>query len=144
MAGSTQVNASGEMQVDVLSPARILARTKATQVMAPGAMGYMGILPGHAAMVAELGTGELVISGSESGAGTKFFVAGGYAEVVANKVTLLVDVVEKQGEIDVERAKRSQSRANERLASRKGDVDYARAQASLLRATGRISFAAGR
>ena len=135
------VSVAGEMQVDVLSPARLLARVKATQVQLPGYLGYMAILPGHAAMVAELGVGELVISGAEAGQGQRYFVSGGYTEVVANKVTLLLDVVEKAGEIDVERAKKAQARAQERLASRSGDVDYARAQAALTRAMGRLAFA---
>lgn len=83
-----------ELEVQVLSPAKAVFRGKATQVQAPGFLGRMGVLPGHAAMVAELGEGELILDQSE-GSPQKFRVVGGYIDVALDKVTVLADSVEK-------------------------------------------------
>lgn len=129
------------MQIEVLSPAKVIARVKAARLQVPSALGYLEILPMHTPLVAELGTGEMVLSGGEaSGIPNHYFVAGGFVEVNDEKVTVLVDVIEKKEEIDVERAKRSKQRAEERLLSKEGEVNYARAQAALARAYGRLNF----
>lgn len=126
--------------MDLLSPARVLTRVRAERVQIPGLDGALGILPGHAAMVSELGIGELVITGGELKTPERFFIAGGYTEVADDKVTVLVDVVERPKEIDVERAKKAKQRALETLARRTGDVDYPRAQLALKRAEQRLAF----
>jgi F-type H+-transporting ATPase subunit epsilon len=131
---------AADLQVQILSPAKVVAKTHAAQVQAPGALGYMGILPGHARMVAELGIGELTLDGADGGKQV-FFVAGGYVDVASDNVTVLVDVAEKPGDIDVARAEKAKARAEQRLERKSGDVDVVRAQAALLRATQRITTA---
>lgn len=126
------------LQVSILSPAKVVARTKASHVLVPGSQGYLGILPGHARLVTELGVGELVVDG-ESGK-QLYFVSGGYLDVANDNVTLLVDVAERPGDIDVQRAEKAKARALERLDQKAG-VDVQRAQAALLRASQRLSTA---
>ena len=82
--------ANSELTVKVLTPVKALLDTSARSVNAPGVLGYMGILPGHAAMVSELGKGILVTE-QTSGTQLKFEVTGGYLEVVKNIVTIVVD-----------------------------------------------------
>ena len=81
------------LEVEILSPAKSVARANARQVNAPGALGRLGILPGHAAMVAELGTGPLSIETSEGV--QSFKITGGYIDVAMDKVTVLADSAEK-------------------------------------------------
>jgi F-type H+-transporting ATPase subunit epsilon len=137
-----------ELQVSILSPAKVVTRTKATAVQIPGALGYMGILPGHARLISEIGIGELTLEGvvaTEGGAGgggkQSYFVAGGYVDVGDDKVTILVDVVERTADIDVARAEKSKQRALERLESNETAIDLARTQASLARAQQRLAMA---
>jgi F-type H+-transporting ATPase subunit epsilon len=92
-------------------------------------------------MVAELGVGELTLEGGEAGKQV-FFVAGGYVDVASDAVTVLVDVAEKPGDIDITRAEKAKQRAEQRLERKTGDIDVVRAQAALARATQRLATAA--
>ena len=135
-----------DLDVSILSPAKVVTRVKATAVQLPGALCYMGILPGHARLISELGIGQLTLDGvvaAEGQAGGKlaYFVAGGYVDVGDDKVTVLVDVVERVADIDVARAEKAKQRAAERLESKASAVDLARAQAALARAQQRLALA---
>ena len=61
-------------------------------VQIPGADGYMGILPGHAALLSELGKGDLsYVAGGKT---ETLKINGGYVEVRDNHVRVLADRVE--------------------------------------------------
>ena len=129
-----------ELSVQILSPAKIVTKATAKQVIAPGTKGYLGVLPGHAALIAELGLGELTVE--ETGTAKQiYFITGGYINVADDHVTVLVDVIEKAADIDVVRAEKAKVRAQERLAQRAEDIDVARAQAALTRSLERIAVA---
>jgi F-type H+-transporting ATPase subunit epsilon len=130
-----------DLQVQILTPAKVVAKTAAAQVQLPGSLGYMGILPGHTKLVAELGVGELTVDAQ--GGKQSYFIAGGFVDVANDQVTVLVDVAEKPGDINRERAEKAKQRALDRLAQKTG-VDVMRAQASLLRAEGRLAISARR
>ncbi len=129
-----------EMNVELVSPAKSLAKVKASKLQVPGRDGYLGILPGHAALVTELGLGELSVEGP-SIQPMKLLVNGGYMEVVNDQVIVLVDAAESKVEIDVARAQKARERAMERLGSKDPAIDMARAQLALARADARIAFA---
>jgi F-type H+-transporting ATPase subunit epsilon len=132
----------GELNVSILTPAKVVGRFQAGQVQVPSSNGYLGILPGHAKLISELGVGELIVSTAQGR--DSFFVSGGFIDVGGgDKVTLLVDVAEKASDIDVERAKEAKRRALNRLDEKLG-VDVMRAQAALLRAEQRLTVAGRR
>ena len=129
-----------EMNIELVSPAKSLAKVKATKLSVPGRDGYIGILPGHAALVTELGLGELTVEGP-SIQPTHFLVNGGSLEVVNDQVIVLLDAAETKAEIDLARAKKALKRASERLTSKDPSVDVVRAQFALARAHARIKCA---
>ena len=136
-------NTSETMKLEILSPEKILYRGDATSVGLPGKCGYMTVLPGHAAMIAELDAGLLTYLKPQEGE-QKYFVGGGFVEVRDNQVRVLVDVIEKISEIDVERAKKSLQRAQERLSGKAQSgnmIDYERAGAAFKRAETRLNAA---
>jgi F-type H+-transporting ATPase subunit epsilon len=129
---------SQTMSVNLYSPAKPLAEVSATYLQIPGILGYMGIMPGHTALISELGIGELRIEGGDAGKGHTYFVSGGYLEVLDNNIKVLVDSVEHCDDIDVGRAKEAEERAIKRLAEKSDlDLDIARALAALERAKAR-------
>lgn len=130
------------LQVNLYSPEKPLAEISADYVHLPGAQGYLGILPGHTALISELGVGELRITGGNAGSSHAYFISGGYIEVLDDQVKILVDVVERHDEIDVDRAISAEDRAKKRLED-KADlaVDIARALAALERAKARRKLA---
>ena len=104
-------------------------------VIAPGAIGELGILPNHAPLVTALAPGELRVQ--KAGGEDPFFVSGGFLEVRNDTVTVLADTAERGDEIDLERAEAARTRA-EQLLRGEADVDKARAQASLQRSLIRL------
>ena len=69
-------------------------------------------------------------------------VSWGFAEVLPDRVTILVQASERPEEIDVERARRAKQRAEERLSKpAEAELDRERAQAALERAMARLEVA---
>ena len=92
-------------------------------------------------MVAQLGIGTLVLEGGTTAA-EKLFVSGGFVDVSRDTVMVLADVIEKPSEINVERAKKAMTRAEERLTpSKTTDVDVPRALSAKKRAQHRLELA---
>lgn len=108
-------------------------------VIAPGAAGELAILPEHAPLITPLVPGELrVRKGNDESA---YFVAGGFLEVLNDKVTILADAAEHAEEIDVARAEEARRRAQESLARRHEQPDVAAAEAALRRSLLRLRVA---
>ena len=126
-------------QLEIVTPARLLVKEVAEEAQIPGATGYLGILPGHAPLITELGVGEITYKAS--GTTHSLAVAWGFAEVLPDKVTILAEAAERPQEIDVERAQKAKERAEQRLKSSATEVDYARAEDALRRAETRIDVA---
>ncbi len=132
-----------EMQVHVVSPSRPVAKVRAHSVNLPGTLGYMTILPGHAAMISELDVGRLMIDKVEHGEKLQYFIAGGYVTVENDQVTVLADVIESSKEIDKARATKSRERALDRLTGTQAGADMERARSALQRADARLNFLEG-
>jgi F-type H+-transporting ATPase subunit epsilon len=125
------------IELIIVTPQRQLLREKVASVQLPGANGELGILPGHAPLITELGNGELSYKTS-GGEPVVLAVLSGFAEVLPDRVTVLAETAERPEEIDVERAKEALARAEKRLASTDPDVDWDRATVALQRALIRI------
>lgn len=126
-------------QLEIVTPAKLVVKDAAEEAQIPGSSGYLGILPGHAPLITELGVG--VITYKASGATHTLSVAWGFAEVLPDKVTILAEAAERPQEIDVERAQKSKDRAEERLKSNDPKIDYTRAEDALQRAETRLNVA---
>jgi F-type H+-transporting ATPase subunit epsilon len=129
------------LTLELATPTRLVVAETADEVVVPGIDGYFGVLPGHAAFLTTLGTGEVTYRiGREE---HSLAVSGGFAEVRNDKVIVLADTAERPDEIDRARAERARERAERRLSGRGAEesVDYARAAAALARAMNRLQTA---
>jgi F-type H+-transporting ATPase subunit epsilon len=102
------------LQVELVSPERILYSGEADMVIARTAGGDIAFLTGHAPFVGALGIGRVRIrqvDGTEEVAA----VHGGFVEVKDNRVVILSDVAELASQIDVERAREAERRAEAQL-----------------------------
>jgi len=86
-ASTTAEGSAGPLRVSVISPEATVYEGEADQVIAPAVTGSLGILRGHAPLMALLGTGTLRID--RGGKQTSFTVSGGFLQVVDNTVTVL-------------------------------------------------------
>jgi F-type H+-transporting ATPase subunit epsilon len=126
-------------QLEIVTPEKMVVRDTANEVQIPGRNGYLGVLPGHAPLITELGAGE--ISYRTGGEFHRFSMAWGFAEVLPDRVTILAETVERADEIDVARAKESLSKAEESLKSAQSEEDFANATGKIRRAQARIQVA---
>jgi F-type H+-transporting ATPase subunit epsilon len=127
------------IELVIVTPTRQLLRTRAVEVNLPGANGYLGILPGHAPLMTELGIGELTYRGATPA--EPISVTRGFAEILPDRVTVLAETAEMGAEIDIERAEAAKARAEKRLASGDTNIDWDRAGVALQRALIRIQVA---
>jgi F-type H+-transporting ATPase subunit epsilon len=123
------------LELEVATPERLLVREQATEVQVPAKNGYMGILPGHAALLSQLGSGVLdYVAGGQR---RYLAVAGGFLEVLPGHVRVLADVAERAEDIDAARARAALQRAQQQT----GGEESAAALAAMERAQARIAAA---
>lgn len=127
------------LSLEIVTPDRALVREEVDEIQLPGAEGYLGILPGHAPLLATLKVGELWYRvGQER---HYLAIAGGFVEVLPDRVTVLAHIAERAPEIDVARAEAARTRAQERLGRPSSDLDVERARVALMKALIRLQVA---
>jgi len=129
------------IELIVVTPERELLRETVVEVTIPGLEGELGILPGHAPLMTELGIGELRYRTATTSHPIALSVVRGFAEVLPERVTVLAETAERAAEIDLARAEAALARAEKRLASHETNLDWDRATVALQRALIRIQIA---
>jgi F-type H+-transporting ATPase subunit epsilon len=86
-ASTAEGGTSTALRVSVITPEATIFEGEATQVVAPAWNGSLGVRPGHAPLMALLGTGTLRID--SGGSSKSYAVSGGFLQVVDNTVTVL-------------------------------------------------------
>jgi len=128
-----------KLLLEVVTPDRPLVRDEVDEVQVPGSEGYLGVLPGHTPLLATLKVGELWFRiGQEK---QYLAIAGGFVEVLPDRVTVLAHIAERAHDIDVARAEAARKRAEERLARPPVDFDIERARLALLKSLVRAQVA---
>jgi len=122
-----------ELNVQLVAADRAIWSGSARMVIARTLDGDLGVLPGHALLLAELADGVVAIRTSE-GASVIAAVHGGFISVTDDGVSLLAESAELAEEIDVERARR----ALDRLAAESGDSSEERLADAQSRAETRL------
>jgi F-type H+-transporting ATPase subunit epsilon len=127
------------LRLEVVTPSRRVLKSRASEVRIPGALGELGVLPGHTPLLTSLGTGEVIwIDGNTTG---RLVVQGGFAEVQPDAVTVLASTAETVDEIDVENARTTLAEAREKLKTVSAE-DFDEIDAQLRLAEARINAAA--
>ena len=132
---------AGNISLRVVTPVRLVLEEQVDELTAPGPLGQLGILPDHAALMTTLDIGQL--SYKKSGAASVVTLAGGYAEVLDNVVTVLANAAEFPHEIDMDRAENARARAEQTLGDSDhfDEEDLVAARAALQRALVRLETA---
>lgn len=127
-----------ELNLEIVTPEKVAFSGKVEQVTVQGSEGQFGVLKGHAPLLSSVNIGELNFT--QAGRKTYYAVSTGYAEVVSDRVTLLVETAERSDMIDRERARRAKEAAEARLSKMsREDADYEKVRAALMRAIARLS-----
>jgi len=128
-----------KLQVDIVTVEGRRFAGEADFVVAPGAMGELGILPHHMPLLTPLKAGTVKVRNQTEE--QFFFVAGGFLEVRPDRVTVLADAAERAEDIDEARAAEARRRAAQLLEQRVSAADAAAAAAALARAEARLRIA---
>lgn len=128
--------------LDIVTPERTVLSENVSSLQVPAVDGSLGILAGHAPLLAELGVGACTIR-LAGGAEEHLAIAGGFVEVSRERVTVLADTAEFASEIDPTRAEESLAQAREMLSRLDGSIDADSANAAVRRAQNRLRIARG-
>ncbi len=124
------------IHLEIVTPEKQIFSGDVDSVTLPSTTGYLGILPGHAPLLTELGIGEVRYTCGDK---TEYlFCSWGFAEVLPGRVVLLAQTAEMASDIDIKRAEEAKARAEMLLASKDPGVDYAAVELALLRSISRI------
>jgi F-type H+-transporting ATPase subunit epsilon len=126
-------------QLSIVTPEKKFYEDQVNSIIAPGSLGYLGILTDHAPLITELVPGKLTLKDTKSQEKI-FAISGGFLEVLKNNVTILADSIETVEDIDLGRDESALKRAKERLKSKDEEIDKPRAEFALTRALNRIKI----
>ncbi len=138
---------AGTFKLQVVTPEREVFNGEVDSVTLPGMESRFGVLRSHAPMIAALTSGHVdIVDGN--GQDIRMAVGGGFFQVADNVAMILADSAETAVDINLERARESESRAKSRLAGQVvGQMDEgfqlerSRAEAALKRAQNRLRIA---
>ena len=128
------------IQLEIVTPERLVYEDEVESVNVPGVEGELGILPHHAPLVSTLGYGELRIR--KGGAEESFAIVGGFVQVRPDKVVVMAETADLASEIDLERAREARREAERALETGFTEgADLSAARAALQQALMRIRVA---
>jgi F-type H+-transporting ATPase subunit epsilon len=120
------------LTLDIVTPDKPIVHEDVDEVQLPGWEGALGILPGHTPLLAMLRPGELWYrKGPEK---TYFVLDFGMAEVLPDKVTVLVRLADKPEEIDAAKQEADRQAAERELQQAVNVEDAERARIAMLTA----------
>ena len=102
-----------KMKLEIVTPYSKVVDTEVDEVTASGKLGEFSVLPGHAPFLSSLKIGELTYR--SNGAATSLALNWGYFEIKDDRIIVLVETAEASDQINLERAKAAQDRAEEAL-----------------------------
>ena len=124
----------------IIASDKVFYEGRCRNLIIPAPDGEVGLLPHHENMVIaiEVGIARMEV---EAGEWNEIAVGTGFAEIVNNRVSLLVDTAERPEDIDVRRAQEQKERAEEQMRQKRSIQQYYHTQASLARAMNRLRLA---
>ena len=126
--------------LDVVTAEQQLFSGTVEEVIAPGAMGDLGIMPRHSQLISKLRAGELQYRTTE-GAMASLFVSGGVLEVQPHVVTVLADTGMRAEDLDEAAAREAMKQAQDALQGKDPeDLDYEAIQSELEAAKAQIEM----
>jgi F-type H+-transporting ATPase subunit epsilon len=127
------------LTLEVVTPEGLLLREQVDEVIAPGALGYFGVRPGHTPFLSTLGLGELAYRVGSAWSYLACF--WGYCEALPDRVNVLAELGERAEDIDIARAERARQQADSRLKALKDEAGFQEAHDAYVRAVTRLAVA---
>lgn len=121
-----------QLQFELVSPEKLIVSKAVAMVTVPGSEGDYGILAGHAPIITTVKAGVIDVYEQESSTvSDRIFVAGGFAEVTAERCTVLADEAVQVSKLDRSVLDAEVKALAEEISQSKTDADRAAAEAKL-------------
>lgn len=130
--------AESSFELKIITPDRVFYEGTIDMLEMNTTEGEIGVLPGHIPMTVIIKPGVAKIY-ETNGETKEAAMHAGFVEILPDKVTVLAEIAEWPGEIDIARAEAARERAEARLQEKNPEMDMARAEIALLRALARIN-----
>lgn len=127
----------------IISSDKIFYKGQCQSLVIPTPDGELGVMAHHENMIVAVEIGELHLKNPE-GEWITAAVSRGFAEIINNRVSVLVAAAERPEDIDVKRAQEAKDRAEERMRQKMSIQEYHLSQASLARAMARLKTSKGK
>jgi F-type H+-transporting ATPase subunit epsilon len=131
--------ADNEFTVQIITPDRVFYEGSVSMVEFNTREGEIGVYKDHIPLTSVLSPG--IVTLHENGGLKEAAVHSGFAQILPDKVTMLAEIAEWPDEIDVERAKRAEKRARDRIARHDKNLDLVRAETALRKSLVRQNLA---
>jgi len=128
---------SFQMHCDIVSAEESIFSGLVEMVVAAGALGDLGIAPGHAPLLTALIPGPVRLI-KEGGEEEVFYVSGGFLEIQRGVVTLLADTAIRAGDVDEAAAAQAMEEAEKAMADQGAEFEYSAAAAQLAEAAAQL------
>lgn len=125
------------VHIDIVSAEAQIYSGLAEAVYAKGAMGELGILPGHTPLLTSLQPGQVRVK-KPDGAEELFYISGGVLEVQPDLITVLADTAARAADLDESAALAAKERAEKILTEKQSEFDYSQATAELAQALAQL------
>lgn len=102
------------LTVDIVTPRRVVFSGQAAAVTLPGTKGGFQVLFNHAPIVSSLDVGVIKLTAAD-GAETLYATDGGFAEVLRNRISVVVDTAEEAAEINPAQLQKERAALAEQL-----------------------------
>ena len=126
-----------KIKLEIVTPERRVVAEEVDELVLPSRDGALGVKPDHAPLLCRLKIG--LVSYRKDGKEEFVAISGGFAEILGDRVSILAETAERGTEIDLDRAKQAQQRAEPRARFDQSEWDYNRARIALMKAINRIS-----
>ncbi len=122
---------------DIVSAENEIFSGLVEMVIAHGAMGDLGIAPGHAPLLTQLDPGPVRVI-KQNGDEEVYYVSGGMLEVQPKVVTVLADTALRADDVNEAAAQQAMEDARKALNNQQSDIDYSTAAAQLAEAAAQL------
>lgn len=129
------------VRFELVSPEKLLLSVDAEMVVVPGEAGDFGVLPGHSPLISTIRNGVIEVTANGQVA-ERIFVAGGFAEVASDKLTVLAEEAVPVSKLDRAKVEAALKDAREDVEDAKDDHAKARAAANVEKYTAMLDAAA--
>ncbi len=123
--------------LDIVSAEKSIFSGTVDSLVATGALGELGIVPGHAPLLTALKPGTVKVT-DHDGNEEHYYVSGGMLEVQPHVTTILADTAARANDVDEASAIAAKEAAEAAMSDQNSEIEYSKAAVELAEAVAQL------